>query len=63
MDLKTILRKIELKKQFIQILERDLLTMLPYTEKRSLKVDRLTGEIERLGRRAEKTDPDRPAAD
>ena len=52
MDLKTILRKIELKKQFIQILERDLLVMLPYTEKRSRRVDMLTEEIERLGNSA-----------
>jgi len=61
--LKTLLRKIELKKQFIQILERDLLLMLPYSEKRSLQVDRLTEEIERLGSAAEETAPDRPAAD
>lgn len=61
--LKTILRKIELKKQFIQILERELLLRLPYTEKRSLQVDRLTEEIERLGSAAEETAPDRPAAD
>jgi len=45
MDLKTLLRKIVLKRQFIQILEKEL------------------SEIERLGRPAEETDPDRPAAD